>query len=117
MRVLHTMAGGSVGGAETFFVDAIKAIDEIGFEQRVVTRDNNPHKIQEIANLNIRTDKASFGKLFPWPTSRTIQNAIHEFDPQIVHNWMGRAGMLSVNGRHTNIGWYGGYYKPERLWI
>lgn len=115
MRVLHTMAGASVGGAETFFVDAIKAIDEVGIEQRVITRYNNPHKIEEINKLNVRTDKASFGKLFSWQTSKTIQNVIHEFDPEIVHNWMGRAGTFSVSGKHTNIGWYGGYYKPERF--
>ncbi len=115
MRVLHTMAGASVGGAETFFVDAIKAIDEIGFEQRVITRYNNPHKIQEITNLNIPVDKASFGRFFTWSTSRTIKKAINEFNPDIVHNWMGRAGMFSIAGKHTNIGWYGGYYKPERF--
>lgn len=115
MRILHSMAGASVGGAETFFVDAVKAIDEIGFAQRVVTRANNLHKVQEIAALDIYVDQASFHNVLSWPTSRTLKRAVGQFRPDIVHNWMGRAGSFSPAGAHRNIGWYGGYYKPDRF--
>lgn len=115
MKILHAMAGASVGGAETFFVDAVKAINEIQLEQFVVTRDNNAHKTKEIKKLNIPLKTASFGKRWMWPTRKTLKNSIAEFDPDIVHHWMGRAGMFSKTGRHVNIGWYGGYYKPERF--
>lgn len=115
MRILHIMAGASVGGAETFFVDAVKAIHELGYEQYVITRDNNDHKIKEITDLNIPLQKASFSTIFPWTTSGKIKKAVKDFRPDIIHNWMGRAGIFSVPGKHKNIAWYGGYYKPERF--
>lgn len=115
MKILQIMAGASVGGAETFFVDAVKAIDEIGYQQEVITRHNNQNKIDTISNLNIPLHKASFNKILSWTTSKTIKDAIYSFNPEIVHHWMGRAGTYSTHGQHTNIGWYGGYYKPERF--
>lgn len=115
MRVLHAMAGGAFGGAETFFVDAIKAIHEENIEQHVITRNNNAQKIKEIERLNIPLDIASFGKLWRRPTRKIIENAVTSFNPDIAHHWLGRAGSFSIKGKHVNIGWYGGYYKPERF--
>lgn len=115
MKVLQVMAGDSVGGAETFFVDAVKAIHEENIDQGVVTRNNNAQKINEITKLGIPLTTPSFNKLWKWPTAQAIQNSIQAFNPDIVHHWMGRAGMFSTHGTHTNIGWYGGYYKPERF--
>ena len=53
MKILQIMAGDTVGGAETFFVDAIKAIHETGYHQSVITRNNNDNKISNIQKLNI----------------------------------------------------------------
>ncbi len=115
MKILHAMAGAEVGGAETFFVDAVKAIHETGNNQRVITRFNNPHKFDQIQHLGIETHKAAFGKHWMYPTSRLMKKTIQDFKPDIVHHWMGRAGTFGVAGDHINIGWYGGYYKPERF--
>ncbi len=115
MKILHAMAGASVGGAETFFVDAIEAIDEVGYKQNIITRFNNTHKIDKISKPNIKVHKASFAKHWPYPTSKLMKKAINEFNPDIVHHWMGRAGTFGVAGDHINIGWYGGYYKPQRF--
>ncbi len=115
MKILQMMAGGPVGGAETFFVDAIKAIDELGVEQRVITRGNNAHKIKTIESRGIVLEKASFGKSWRYPTKQKIKKHIQDFKPDIVHHWMGRAGTFSQKGAHVNIGWYGGYYKPKRF--
>jgi len=115
MKILHALAGASVGGAETFCVDGIQAIHETGAAQHMVTRYNNPHKIEVVSGLGIATDKASFSRLTPWTTAGAMKRAIREFQPDIVHHWMGRAGEFSQAGDHVNIGWYGGYYKPERF--
>lgn len=114
MRVMQVMAGGPVGGAETFFVDAVKAIDELDIAQSVVTRNNNPQKIKEFENRNIPFKTASFNKLWKGPTRRAIHSSIQQFNPDIVHHWLGRAGTFAQHGTHANLGWYGGYYKPER---
>lgn len=115
MKILQVMAGDTVGGAETFFVDSIKALHETEHKQYVITRDNNPHKIAQIKERNIPLRTAAFSKNLPWTTARTIKTAIKEFQPDIVHHYMGRAGTYSVPGNHVNLGWYGGYYKPTRF--
>ncbi len=115
MKILHAMAGDSVGGAETFFVDAVKAISETDAQQRVITRNNNPYKIETIKKCGIKIEEASFNKNWKFTTARKFKKHIQDFKPDIVHHWMGRAGMFSQKGEHVNIGWYGGYYKPERF--
>ncbi len=115
MRILQVMAGDNVGGAETFFVDSIKALHETKHEQYVITRDNHDHKIAQIQQRNIPLRTTSFSNFFRWPTARTIKQVIKDFNPDIVHHYMGRAGSYSVTGDHINLGWYGGYYKPERF--
>lgn len=115
MKILHIIAGADVGGAETFFIDAVEALAETACQQRVVTRFNNQHKIDIIKKHNIPLEKASFSNLWPFPTSRKINKQIKDFKPDIVHHWMGRAGSFSQIGDHVNLGWYGGYYKPERF--
>lgn len=115
MKILQIMAGDSVGGAETFFVDSIKALHETNHEQHVITRNNNPHKITQIKDRNIPLNTTSFSNLWRLPTARTIKRTIKEFKPDIVHHYMGRAGSYSQAGNHINLGWYGGYYKPDRF--
>ena len=115
MKVLQVMAGDSVGGAETFFVDGVSAIHEEGIQQHVVTRANNEHRIRHLESLGIPLDVAGFGKLWKRPTRKCLERRIAAFGPDIVHSWMGRAGVFSRPGPHVNIGWYGGYYKPGRF--
>ena len=115
MKILHAMAGDNVGGAETFFLDAIKALHETEHEQRVITRFNNDYKVSEIQDRNIPLKKASFNNLWRLPTAQTMKRTIKNFKPDLVHHYMGRAGTYSVKGDHINLGWYGGYYKPTRF--
>ena len=115
MKILHAMAGSSVGGAETFFLDAIKALHETEHQQRVITRFNNHYRVEEIQKRDIPLKKAPFNRHWRFPTNRVFQSAIQDFKPNIVHYYMGRAGTFSVKGDHVNLGWYGGYYKPSRF--
>ncbi len=116
MRVLHSMAGASVGGAETFFVDSVKAIHEIDdYAQYVVTRNNNDYKMNEIISRHIPLDVARYSRHFPWNTKSVLKKAIKNFKPDIVHNYMARAGEFSQSGPHVNLGWYGGYYNPSKF--
>ncbi len=115
MKVLQIMAGDARGGAETFFLDAIRAVHETPIEQRVITRFNHPYKIDEIKTRDIPVFNAKFNRLIKFPTSAVIKKQIKEFQPDIVHHYMGRAGEFSMPSDSVNIGWYGGYYKPSRF--
>lgn len=115
MKVLQIMAGDSRGGAETFFLDAVRAVHETPIKQRVITRFNHPYKIDEIRKRDIPLAGAKFNRFVKFPTSAVIKKQIEEFEPDIVHHYMGRAGEFSVKSDAVNIGWYGGYYKPSRF--
>jgi len=114
IRILHVMAGGSVGGAENIFQEDVLALaDAPGLTQAVVTRPV-PHRVESFKAKNIPVYSAGFSKWWPFPTKAAIRKAVKEFKPDIIQYWMGRAGQFSVTGPHTNVAWYGGYYKRAK---
>ena len=114
-KIMHVMAGAKTGGAETFFVDAIESLDEIGFKQYAITRSDNDYRLEKIRKLGVPVETASFSKYWKPPTALKIKHAIARFRPDIIQYWMGRAGQCAVIGDHVNVGWYGGYYKIDRF--
>jgi glycosyltransferase involved in cell wall biosynthesis len=115
MRVLHVMAGADAGGAETMMLDGVLALAEAGVAQHVVTR-AAPARIAAIRAAGVPVDEAGFDKFFRLPTSSKIERAARDFKPDVLHFWMGRAGMFAPSHtRSRNLGWYGGYYKLSRF--
>jgi len=115
MKILQIMGGAGEGGAEEFFIDAIEALKNKKINQYIIINNRNKKRVKKISDLKILHTTASFGKLFKWPTQRVINKAINEFEPDIVHYWMGRASSFSVDGKHINIGWHSGYRGVERF--
>lgn len=115
MRVLHVMAGADAGGAETMMLDGALALAEAGIAQHVVTR-AAPDRIAALRAAGVSVDEASFDKIFRLPTTLKIRSAIARFKPDVLHYWMGRAGMFAPAAqRDRSLGWYGGYYKLSRF--
>lgn len=114
-RILHVMAGAATGGAEIFFLDAVCALHDAGFVQAVVTRDRSPHRLQTLAARQIRTEIASFNRLWRWPTERKIDTLVKTFEPDVIQYWMGRAGTYARPRDVPQLGWYGGYYATDRF--
>jgi hypothetical protein len=115
MKVLHVMAGADAGGAETMMLDGVLALADAGVEQRVLTR-GEKNRIDAIRAAGVPVDEASFDKLWRFPTQSKIARAIKEFAPDVIHYWMGRAGMFApAQYREKSLGWYGGYYKLSRF--
>ena len=109
------MAGAPVGGAESFFLDALTALQETGkVQQQVVTRANNPDRLHHLETLNIPCRTASFNRHVPCATQQTLRRALNTFCPDIAHYWLGRAASFAQEkGSHVNVGWYGAYYHPK----
>ncbi len=115
MRVLHVMAGADAGGAETMMLDGTLALAEAGVAQHVITR-AAPDRIAALRATGVPVDEASFDKIFRLPTMLKIKSAIARFEPDVLHYWMGRAGMFAPAAqRDRSLGWYGGYYKLSRF--
>jgi len=122
MKVLHVMAGAPTGGAETYCVDALLALQSAGLQQMLLTR-LHTQRLSELKNAGVEIRMAPFGKIFRDATQRALQQAIKEFQPDIIQYWMGRAASYAVPGAHQangpphpfkNIGWFGGYYDLKR---
>jgi glycosyltransferase involved in cell wall biosynthesis len=113
MNILQVMAGASVGGAEGFYLDALRAIHETGHSQYALTRNKNQERLAAIEALGITVETASFDKNLYCSTQQKLKRLLKEYHPDIVHHWLGRAASFAVNGEHINLGWYGAYYHPK----
>ena len=111
MRILHMIAGAEHGGAETYCLDAIKALDERGVEQHVICRPHSNY-LETFSEKSISHSIRSFNKLLKWFEQNQIKKDIENFEPDIVHCWMNRASSFVPELNSTPIiGWFGGYYK------
>jgi glycosyltransferase involved in cell wall biosynthesis len=114
MRVLHLMAGGEAGGAETYFTETVTALARAGLEQRAVIR---PHdaRAEALRDAGLTVHLAPFGGLLDYLTRPIRDRALGEFRPAIAQGWMGRAASYLPRGRAINVGWFGGYYDLKRF--
>jgi len=112
MKLLHIIAGAETGGAETFCFDAIKALHARGVEQFVVCR---PHQnfIDVLEECGIPHRFLSFHSFKSFFEQRIIHEVVKDFQPDLVHCWMRRAGSYAPSAKHVDapvLGWFGGPY-------
>lgn len=116
-KVLHIVAGGDRGGAETYCLDAIQALHDAGVVQRVVCRPH-PHYLEVLERLGIPYVALRFTlwERLSGRGARVIRRAIDEFSPDLLHAWMGRAASFVPAGVAVPVlGWFGGYYDLKRF--
>jgi glycosyltransferase involved in cell wall biosynthesis len=115
MRVLHLMAGGEAGGAETYFTEAVCALADAGLEQHVIMRPN-PAREEAFARAGVPVTPAPFGTLLKLGTQHKIDSVVDAFKPAIVQAWMGRAASFLPRRKSVvRVGWFGGYYDLKRF--
>lgn len=117
MRILHILAGGDHGGAETAFVDMCIAMHEAGETVEVVTR-ANPVRVPRLEAAGIKVHCLPFGGKPDLYTIWRMRRIIKAFKPDIVQTWMSRASEKTPRwSRSMGIPPYltlarlGGYYK------
>jgi glycosyltransferase involved in cell wall biosynthesis len=116
MRILHVMAGAKEGGAENMMLDSALALASAGVSQAVVTRADNPWRVEQLRDAGINVSIAGFNRIWPFSTQAAISRQLRTFKPDVVQYWMGRAGQFAPAAwRSRSIGWYGGYYKVTRF--
>ena len=111
-RVLQVMAGAEHGGAETYFVDLVLALERAGLEQHVVIR-RNANRAEALRAGGVEPVELRFGGLFDWRTRRALRREIAAFKPDVAQTWMSRATHFCPRGDFVHVGWLGGYYKPK----
>lgn len=110
MRILHIVAGGSQGGAETYCLDAIKALNDKGLEQQVLCRSGKTY-LDALNDRNIKYRTLSFNRFRKKREQSVIRKTIKDYKPDIIHCWMRRASSFMPSGIDIPVlGWFGGYY-------
>jgi glycosyltransferase involved in cell wall biosynthesis len=121
MKILHVMAGGKHGGAETAFVDMCIAMQEAGMDIAVVTRANEG-RVPPLEKAGIKVYTLPFGGPLDVFTGWKLSKIIREFSPLIVQTWMARAAQKTPNWmavktpiRYLVVARLGGYYKVKNF--
>ncbi len=110
MNILHTIAGGAVGGAERFFVDLAIAFRNGGHTTGAVMRPNIARG-RMLDDAGVPHTDVPFSRWFDVRTPRAIRTAARDMDADIVMSWMGRAARATPKGSYARVARHGGYYN------
>lgn len=109
MRVLQAMAGAEHGGAETYFVHLVLALQRAGLDQQAVIR-RHSGRAAALRAGGVPTTEFRFGGKLDFVTPLALRRAADRIAPQIAVTWMSRASAVFPRGPWVQIGRLGGYY-------
>ena len=110
MTVLHLLGSPRHGGAETFFLDLLEALQRDGSPQAAAIHANHDRE-QALAAMGVPTYVLPFQPPFDVSTGRRIRKIARELPAEVLVQWMNRAGrVVPRKGPWTRIGRLGGYY-------
>ena len=110
LRVMQVMAGAREGGAETFFVSLVLALQRAGLDQRVVIR-KNPARAKALLRGGAQAVELPFGRWTDFTTLPALRQQVKIYQPDVVLTWMNRASSLFPKGNFLRLGRLGGFYK------
>ena len=116
MKLLQTMAGGDVGGAEEFFVRLVNALHRNGVEQRLVVRPNDVRN-DRLRVAGVPLVELPFGGSLDRRTMPALSAEIDAFEPDLAVSWMSRASQMTGRAIRRSrkapvlLGRLGGYYN------
>ncbi len=115
-RVLHAMAGASVGGAEESFTRLVCALARRGMAQYALMRPDAA-RAARLREAGVTLATARFGGPLDFGTRRAMRRAIASWRPDVVVTWMNRATAHSPRRRagagFVHVGYPHGYYDPK----
>jgi len=115
MKLMQTMAGGAVGGAEEFFVRLATAFHRIDIDQTIVVRPNDARG-PRLSEAGIAAVELPFGGMLDRRTVPALAAEIDRVQPDIILSWMNRGASMTgkavrkASAKPVLIGRLGGYY-------
>ncbi len=110
MTVLHLLGSPRHGGAETFFLDLLDALQRDGSPQAAAIH-ANPDRERALAAMSVPAYVLPFRPPFDFATGRRIRRLAFRLEAKVLVQWMNRAGrVVPRHGPWTRIGRLGGYY-------
>lgn len=108
-KVMQVLAGAKVGGAETFYMSLVSALNRAGLDQVAVFR-THEERAAQFTRENIPHHQLRFGGALDFLTGPRLQKICDQHQPDVVLSWMSRASRFTPTGNHVNIARLGGYY-------
>jgi glycosyltransferase involved in cell wall biosynthesis len=110
MTLLHLLGSPGDGGAETYFLDLVSALQADGMTQAAAIH-ANPGREERLKRLGVETHVLPFDAPFDLVTGPRIRALAASLPARILLQWMNRAGRVTPRkGPWTRIGRLGGYY-------
>lgn len=113
MKLLQTMAGSEMGGAEAFFVRLAIALNKAGIDQKIVIR-RDAARARALRRGGVIPVELPFGGRMDFRTRPALQREIRRFGPDVVLSWMSRATWATPTREegldYRLVGRLGGYY-------
>lgn len=110
MSVLHLLGTAGEGGAETYFVDLLKALKRSGVDEAAVIR-GNPDREARLKRASIPVRVLRFGGPIDILTKPAAAGFAALQKTKVAVAWMNRAARHTPRGPWARIGRLGGYYS------
>ena len=117
VRVLHILAGGEHGGAETAYVDMCIAQHRAeGFEVAAACRPNAV-RVPQLQAAGVPVTLLPFGGMFDFKTTPALKKLIAAYKPDITQSWMSRAASKTPRMPGViHVSRLGGYYDIAKYY-
>jgi glycosyltransferase involved in cell wall biosynthesis len=110
MSVLHLLGTAGDGGAETYFVDLVRALGRAGVVQAVAMR-RHPGREAALSAAGAPVKTLAFGGPLDILTRTAAAGFARLNDAKLALAWMNRAARHTPKGPWARIGRLGGYYN------
>lgn len=110
MSVLHLLGTAGEGGAETYFVDLVKALRRAGVEEACALR-AHPEREARLKQAGVATRVLRFGGPIDILTRAAAGRFAGANSVQVAVAWMNRAARHTPKGPWARVGRLGGYYN------
>jgi glycosyltransferase involved in cell wall biosynthesis len=110
MSVLHLLGTAGEGGAETYFLELVRALAEAGLPQAAAVR-HNPHREAVLEGLGVAVGTFRFGNPLDILTRPKVSGFALKTHTRLAIAWMNRAARHTPRGPWARVGRLGGYYN------
>ncbi len=106
---LHLLGSSGEGGAETYFIDLVRALHAAGLPTGAAIRGNLGREAA-LAKAQVPFEVMSFGGPFDFSTRGAVTRQARSMGAQVLTAWMSRAARHTPAGPWRRVGRLGGYY-------
>ncbi len=114
MKIFHLMSGAPYGGVERQMERLVLALEQQGFVQRVMLRQNQD-RTAHLAAMGVVAAEMSFPSRFAFLDRRKINNEIRRFAPDIVVSWTPDTAAYVEKGSFIHLGRVGTAFDVNAL--